>query len=149
MSLTPGGGCSSCTCLSLSVQVHLLSTLSNGRKAFIIYSREVKAPANLRIFLKRIKPTEKLCHVVWGNFNGNFMVHCLEIIAVKNATTIYEEELFATVDTLHTTFSQITHTHTTATHARRMHLTGWVQGYVKSQNKECFKGNYKKATTTG
>lgn len=38
------------------------------------------------------------------------MVHCLEIIAVKNATTIYEEELPATVDTLHAASSQITHT---------------------------------------
>lgn len=48
-----------CTRLSLFVGVHLLSTLSNGRKGFIIYSSEVKAPANPRTFFKkRIKPTE-------------------------------------------------------------------------------------------
>lgn len=55
-----------CTCLSPLAEVHLLSALSNGRKSFIIYSREVKAPANPRIFFylfiffffKRIKPTE-------------------------------------------------------------------------------------------
>lgn len=37
------------------------------------------------------------------------MVHCLEIIAVKNATTIYEEELLVSVDTLQATSSQSLH----------------------------------------
>lgn len=45
--------------LSLFVEVHLLSTLSNGTKDFIIYSSEVKAPANPKTFLQRVKATKK------------------------------------------------------------------------------------------
>lgn len=40
------------TCLSLIVEVHLPSSLSNGEKGFITYSTEVKALANPGHFFK-------------------------------------------------------------------------------------------------
>lgn len=45
--------------LSLCVEVHLLSTLSNGTENSIIYSSEVKAPVNPKTSLQTTKPTKK------------------------------------------------------------------------------------------
>lgn len=79
---------------ALAVERHSLPSPSNRSKCFIIKSSEVNALANSFFFFSfspwKNQTNRNLCHVVRNHFNGNFMLHCLEIIAVKNATTIHE-----------------------------------------------------------
>lgn len=83
---------------------------SNRWKRFIIYSCEVKAPESRNVYFQKRTREIEICYVIRKNFNGNFMLHCLEIIAVRRRHNSLGEEAFRSSDILNLCWT--THRHT-------------------------------------